>query len=67
VFVSVEVPTVRKCSWGFFTGLCPGLKTIKYPYTLGQWTAFKKTDTLLDEQALISVVTLPNGSVGYYH
>jgi hypothetical protein len=66
VFVSVEVPTVKKCSWGFFTGLCPGLKTVKYPYTLGQWAAFLKRDTLYDEQQLISVITLPNGSVGYY-
>jgi len=66
VFVSVEVPTVKKCSWGIIKGLCPGLKTVKYPYTLGQWTAFKKTDELLDEQALISVVTLPSGDVGYY-
>ena len=66
VFVSVQVPTVKKCSWGIITGLCPGLKSIKYPYTLGQWSAFQKTDTLLDEQDLISVITLPNGSVGYY-
>lgn len=66
VFVSVEVPTVKTCKWKFIKVPCPGLKTIKYPYTLAQWSAFEKTDTLFDEQQLISVVTLPNGSVGYY-
>lgn len=65
VFVAVSVPTVKKCSWGLFTGLCPGLKTLKYPYTLAQWTAFTKTDVLFDESIPISVVTLPDGSASY--
>ena len=65
VFVKVSVPTVKKCSWGLFTGLCPGVQTLKYPYTLAQWTAFKKTDVLFDESIPISVVTLPDGSPSY--
>jgi hypothetical protein len=66
VFVKVEVPTVKKCSWGVFTGLCPGLKSIKYPYTLANWTAYQKTDTLFDEEQLISVITYPDGSSAYF-
>ncbi len=65
VFVKVSVPTVEKCSWGIVTGLCPGLKTLKYPYTLAQWTAFRKVDELLDESRPMSVVTLPDGSPRY--
>lgn len=65
MFVKVSVPTVKKCSWGLFTGLCPGVQTLKYPYTLAQWTAFKKTDVLFDESIPISVVTLPDGSPSY--
>ena len=65
VFIKVTVPTVEKCSWGIFTGLCPGLKSIKYPYTLAQYTAFKKTDVLFDESRPITVTTLPDGSAEY--
>lgn len=66
VFVKVEVPTVKKCSWGFFTGLCPGLKSIKYPYTLASWTAYQKTDTLFDEEQLIDIITYPDGTSAYF-
>lgn len=65
VFVKVSVPTVKECSWGIIKGVCPGLKTVKFPYTLAQYTAFKKTDILFDESRPISVVTLPDGSPKY--
>jgi hypothetical protein len=65
VFVKVSVPTVKECSWGIIKGICPGIKTVKFPYTLAQYTAFKKTDILFDESRPISVVTLPDGSPKY--
>jgi hypothetical protein len=65
-FVSVEVPTVRRCSWGFIRGVCPGLATVKYPYNLESWEGFIKRDTLLDEETLIDVITFPDGSTAYY-
>jgi hypothetical protein len=66
VFVKIEVPTVKKCSWGLFTGVCPGLKSIKYPYTLASWTAYQKTDTLFDEEQLIDIITYPDGTSAYF-
>ena len=65
-FISVEVPTVKRCSWGFVKGFCPGLATIKYPYNLETWQSFAKRDTLLDEQAIIDIITFPDGSVSYF-
>ena len=65
-FASVDIPTFRKCSWGFFTGICPGIAELKYLYNLENWQGFEKTDTLIDEQTLIDIVTLPDGSVNYY-
>lgn len=65
-FISVEVPTVKRCSWGFVKGFCPGLATVKYPYNLESWQSFVKRDTLLDEQALIDIITFPDGSVSYF-
>jgi len=65
VFVKVSVPTVEKCSWGPFPGLCPGVKTLKYPYTLAQYTAFRKVDVLFDKSTPVSVITLPDGSASY--
>lgn len=66
VFVSFEIPTVRECSWGFFTGICPGTDTLKYPYNIASYTAWKKVDPLLDEQMIIDILTLPDGTVSYY-
>ncbi|MFT6974961.1 MAG: hypothetical protein ACJA0E_000951 [Bermanella sp.] len=66
VFVSLEVPTVVECSWGFFTGICPGTSTLKYPYNIVSLNSFKKTDVLFDKSAVIDIVTLPNGFSSYY-
>ncbi len=65
-FVKVDIPVFRKCSWGFFTGICPGIAELKYPYNLENWDGYEKRDTLIDEQVLIDIVTLPNGTVNYY-
>ena len=66
VYVSLEVLTVKKCSWGFFTGICPGTATLKYPVNLVSYTPWKKVDVLLDKSSIIDIVTLPDGTVNYY-
>ncbi|MEM8563649.1 MAG: DUF4214 domain-containing protein [Pseudomonadota bacterium] len=65
VFVAVKIPTVEKCSWGIIPGFCPGFATVKYPFTLAQYTAYQKTDTLLDVSRPLSVITLPDGTPEY--
>jgi len=66
VFVLVSVPVIRECSWGLFTGICPGIDELKYPYNLASYTAWQKSDALFDQSFIIHVLSVPNEPVAYF-
>ena len=66
LFAEYTVPSVRRCSWGFFKGYCPTIKSIKVPYDLAKWRGFLKQDRLFDRTTLIDVVRTPDGTISYY-
>lgn len=66
-FAKYEVPSFRKCSWGFFTGLCPTTRSIETKVTIKDFgAAFKKKDILLNRASQIDVVVMPGMAPTYY-
>jgi hypothetical protein len=66
-FAKYEVPSFRKCSWGFFTGLCPTTRSIETKVTIKDFgQAFKKKDVLFKRATEIDVVVVPGVAPAYY-
>jgi hypothetical protein len=70
VFVEYSVPTVKKCSWGFFTGLCPGIAKIKAKKDIPGWgwkALFRKIDVIFEQNGMqLDVVVVPGVPPAYY-
>jgi hypothetical protein len=71
VFVEYSVPAVKKCSWGFFTGLCPGIAKIRAKKDIDGWgwkgLPFRKPDKILDEKSLQLDVVVKQGFPPEYY
>jgi hypothetical protein len=65
LYAEYSYPVLKKCSWGLFTGVCPGIKTARERLTIDSFRTFRMSDTLINAQGRIAVVSF-NGQVGYY-
>jgi hypothetical protein len=68
LFAKYTVPAFRKCSWGFFTGLCPTTKTLKATKTIWSSPAlFRFSDVLFEnEDVKLDVVVIAGQEPAYY-
>jgi hypothetical protein len=68
LFAKYTVPAFRKCSWGFFTGLCPTTKTLKATKTLWRSPAlFQFSDVLFEKKGVqLDVVVIKGQEPAYY-
>lgn len=66
-FARYEIPTMRRCSWGFFTGVCPGFSQIEAKIKLHDFgKAWTKKDVLFNKSAIIDVVVEAGRPPEYY-
>ena len=65
LFLSIPYPTLVSCSWGFFTGVCPGISQVTFYEKIVQWRGWYQKDTLLSTSTDVEIVTI-NGSTSYY-
>ena len=67
LYVSYSVPTLKRCSWGFFDGVCPGFDTVSLEQDiLGPWTAYQAKYPLAKHVKDLRVFTVNNGSPQFY-
>jgi CARDB len=67
LYAKYSVPTVKKCKWGFFTGLCPTIATIKATKEIWSSKAlFHLKDILLERNAVQLDVVVAQGQPPAY-
>jgi hypothetical protein len=68
LFAKYTVPAFKKCSWGFFKGLCPGTATLKATKEIWSSKAlFHLKDILLeDSDVQLDVVVVQQGTPVYF-
>ena len=66
LYADYSYPTIKRCSWGFIKGYCPGIKTAREKLPIDSFRTFRMSDTLINTQGRIALVTFDNGQVGYY-
>lgn len=65
LYAEYSYPTLKKCSWGLFTGVCPGIKTARELLPIDSFRTFRMSDTLVNTQGIITLVSV-KGQVDYY-
>jgi hypothetical protein len=66
LYAEYSYPTIRKCSWGLFTGVCPTIRRAKERLVLDRFRTFQMSDTLLNVEGNIILYSYSSGPPSYY-
>ena len=66
LYAEYSYPTIRKCSWGLFTGICPTIRKARERLVLDRFRTFQMSDTLLNVEGNIVLFSYSSGPPAYY-